>query len=99
MRNLVVAVSVIVVVAGGVVRSWAFTCPVVIKQAEDLVKRAEAAKLSPEARPLLDEAKKQLAEAKAHHAKATTKRDHGDAVRKAKVAAAFAEEALLLQNP
>jgi hypothetical protein len=98
-RNLVVAVSVMVVVAGEVVPSWAFTCPVVIKQAEELVKRAEAAKLSPEARSLLDEAKKQLAEARAHHAKATTKRDHGDAVRKAKVAAAFAEEAILLQNP
>ena len=99
MRTLVVAVSVMLVVAGGVVPAWAFNCPVVIKQAEDLIRKAEAAKLPPDTRPLLDEAKKQLAEAKAHHEKAKTKRDHGDAVRKAKVAAAFAEEALLLQNP
>ena len=91
--------SVVLLTLAVVVPSWAFNCPVVIKQAEDLVRKAEAGKLSPDTRPLLDEAKKQLAEAKAHHAKATTKRDHGDAVRKAKVAAAFAEEALILQNP
>lgn len=82
-----------------VVPSWAFNCPVVIKQAEDLVRKAEAGKLSPDTRPLLDEAKKQLAEAKAHHENAKTKRDHGDAVRKAKIAAAFAEEAIVLQTP
>jgi hypothetical protein len=87
------------VVAGGAGAALAFTCPVVIKQAEDLIRKAEAAKLGPETRPLLDEAKKQLAEAKTHHEKAKTKRDHGDAVRKAKVAAAFAEEAIVLQNP
>ena len=99
MRSPVVAVSVVLIVAGLLAPAWAFNCPVVIKQAEDLVRKAEAAKLSPETRPLLDEAKKQLTEAKAHHETARTKRDHGDAVRKAKVAAAFAEEALTLQNP
>ncbi len=88
-----------VLVAGAVAPAWAFTCPVVIKQAEDLIRKAEAAKLSPETRPLLDEAKKQLTEAKAHHETARTKRDHGDAVRQAKVAAAFADEAITLQNP
>jgi len=82
-----------------VVPSWAFNCPVVIKQAEDLVRKAEAGKLSPDTRPLLDAAKKQLAEAKAHHENAKTKRDHGDAVRTAKIAAAFAEEAIVLQTP
>ncbi len=82
-----------------VVPSWAFNCPVVIKQAEELVRKAEAGKLSPDTRPLLDEAKKLLAEAKAHHENAKTKRDHGDAVRKAKIAAAFAEEAIVLQTP
>ena len=40
-----------------------------------------------------------MTEAKAHHENAKTKRDHGDAVRKAKVAAAYAEEAIVLQNP
>jgi hypothetical protein len=77
----------------------AFTCPVVIKQAEDLIKKAEAGKVTADTRPLIEEAKKQLAEARAHHDNAKTKRDHGDAVRKAKVAAAFAEEAIILQNP
>ncbi len=91
--------SVVLLTLAVVVPSWAFNCPVVIKQAEDLVRKAEAAKLSPDTRPLLDEAKKQLAEAKAHHENAKTKRDHGDAVRKAKIAAAFAEEAIVLQTP
>jgi hypothetical protein len=77
----------------------AFNCPVVIKQAEDLIKKAEAGKVTADTKPLIEEAKKQLAEARAHHDNAKIKRDHGDAVRKAKVAAAFAEEAITLQNP
>jgi len=77
----------------------AFTCPVVIKQAEDLIKKAETGKVNAETKPLIDEAKKQVAEAKAHHDTAKSKRDHGEAVRKAKVAAAFAEEAIVLQIP
>jgi hypothetical protein len=77
----------------------AYNCPVVIKQAEDTIKKAEAGKVSPETRPLIDEAKKLLAEARAHHEAAKTKRDHGDSVRKAKTAIAYAEEAIILQNP
>jgi hypothetical protein len=79
--------------------AWAFNCPVVIKQAEDLIRKAEGGKVTADTKPLIEEAKKQVAEAKAHHEKAKTKRDHGDAVRKAKVAAAFAEEAIVLQQP
>src|SRR5207249_5300527 len=79
--------------------SLAYNCPVVIKQAEDTIKKAEAGKVSPETRQLIDEAKKFLAEAKAHHGNAKTKRDHGDSVRKAKTAIAYAEEAIILQNP
>jgi hypothetical protein len=79
--------------------AWAFTCPVVIKQAEDLIKKAESGKVTPDTKPLIEEAKKLLAEARGHHDNAKTKRDHGDAVRKAKTAAAFAEEAITLQNP
>ena len=79
--------------------AWAFTCPVVIKQAEDLIKKAEGGKVNADTRPLIEEAKKMLAEARAHHETAKTKRDHGDAVRKAKVAAAYAEEAITLQGP
>jgi hypothetical protein len=94
----IVLFSVVLLVAG-VTAAWAFTCPVVIKQAEDLIKKAEAGKVTADTKPLIEEAKKQLAEAKAHHDNAKTKRDHGDAVRKAKVATAFAEEAITLQNP
>src|SRR2546425_2279946 len=99
MSKLAIVVMSLLLILAVVVPSWAFSCPVVIKQAEDLVRKAEAGKLSPDTRPLLDEAKKQLAEAKAHHENAKTKRDHGDAVRKAKIAAAFAEEAIVLQTP
>jgi hypothetical protein len=79
--------------------AWAFNCPVVIKQAEDLIKKAEGGKVTADTKPLIEEARKQIAEAKSHHETAKTKRDHGDAVRKAKVAAAFAEEAIVLQQP
>jgi hypothetical protein len=94
---VVLLVSAGLVLFGSV--SWAYNCPVVIKQAEDTIKKAEAGKVSPETRPLIDEAKKLLAEARAHHETAKTKRDHGDSVRKAKTAIAYAEEAIILQNP
>ena len=94
--GVVLALALMVI---AVPRAWAFTCPVMIKQAEDLIKKAEAGKVTAETKPLIDEAKKQLAEAKAHHDNAKNKRDHGDAVRKAKVAAAYAEEAIVLQVP
>jgi hypothetical protein len=83
----------------GVPAASAFNCPVVIKQADDIIKKAESGKVTPDTKPLIEEAKKQVAEAKTHHETAKTKRDHGDAVRKAKVAAAYAEEAIVLQNP
>jgi hypothetical protein len=94
--GIVLTLALVVIAASQV---WAFTCPVVIKQAEDLIKKAESGKVTADSKPLLDEAKKQLAEARTHHDNAKTKRDHGDAVRKAKIAAAFAEEAILLQVP
>lgn len=77
----------------------AFNCPVVIKQAEDLVRKAEGTKTNADTKPLIDEAKKLLAEAKAHHESAKTKKDHGDAIRKAKTASAYAEEAITLATP
>lgn len=98
MRNIGI-LAVMAVWLASAAPAWAFNCPVVIKQAEDLIKKAEAGKANADTKPLLDEAKKQLAEAKTHHETAKTKKDHGDAVRKAKVAAAFAEEAIVLQNP
>jgi hypothetical protein len=83
---------------GAATTAWAFTCPVFIKQAEDLIKKAEAGKVNADTRPLIEEAKKVLAEARVHHETAKTKRDHADAIRKAKVAAAYAEEAITLQG-
>ena len=94
--GVVLAVALIAVSTGS---ASAFNCPVVIKQAEDLIKKAEAGKPSAETRPLIDEAKKLLNEARAHHEGAKTKKDHGDAVRKAKTAAAYAEEAIVLATP
>jgi type IV secretory pathway VirB6-like protein len=95
--GIILTLLALVVIAAS--QTWAFTCPVVIKQAEDLIKKAESGKVTADTKPLIDEAKKQLAEARAHHDHAKTKRDHGDAVRKAKIAAAFAEEAIVLQGP
>ena len=97
MPTVVVGVTAALILLGPA--AWAYTCPVVIKQAEDLIKKAETGKVTPETRQLIDEAKKLLGEARAHHDNAKTKRDHGDAVRKARVAAAFAEEAIVLQQP
>ena len=95
MKHLRIVALVVVLLVPAV--AWAFNCPVVIKQAEDMIKRAES-KVTPETKPLIDEAKKQLAEAKAHHETAKVKKDHGDAIRKARVAYAFAEEAASLQG-
>ena len=93
LRSVALAILLLVPAA-----AWAFNCPVVIKQAEDMIKRAESGKVTPETKALIDEAKKQLADAKGHHETAKVKKDHGDAVRKAKVAYAFAEEAAALQG-
>ena len=94
--------GVLVVVVLGVLAvsspAHAFNCPVVIMQAEELIKKADA-KATNETRGLIDEARKLLVEARGHHDRAKTKRDHADAIRKAKTAAAFAEEAITLQTP
>ena len=87
------------VVFWSVLPAIAYNCPVQIKHAEDLIKKAEAGKTTPETKALLEEAKKFLAEAKAHHEQARDKKDHADAVRKAKFAQAMAEEVLYLQLP
>ena len=89
----------LVVLAAPTGSAWAFNCPVVIKQAEDLIKKAEAGKPNADTRPLIDEAKKLLAEAKAHHEGAKSKKDHAEAVRKARTASAYAEEAIVLATP
>jgi hypothetical protein len=98
MKRAGVVLALVLLVASAPV-AWGFTCPVVIKQAEDLIKKAEGGKVTADTRPLIEEAKKLVAEAKAHHEAAKAKRDHGDAIRKAKTATAYAEEAITLQIP
>jgi hypothetical protein len=98
MRRFVALVTMALAVLAVASPARAFTCPVHIKQAEDLIAKAEA-KVTPETRGLVDEAKKMLVEAKGHHETAKGKRDHAAAVRKAKVASAVAEEAITLQSP
>ena len=98
MKRLAVLIMIAVLALATAPAVLAFNCPVVIKQAEDLIKKAEA-KVTADTRGLVDDAKKMVAEAKAHHENAKTKRDHADAVRKAKVASALAEEAITLQSP
>src|SRR5438105_11135426 len=92
-------ISIAMLVLAVAAPAWAFNCPVVIKQAEDLIKKAEGTKVNADSTPLIAEAKKLVAEAKTHHENAKTKKDHGDAIRKAKTASAYAEEAITLATP
>ncbi len=94
-RLVVTAAAGLLVLAGP---AAAFNCPVAIQQAEDLLRKAET-RATAETRPLLEDARRYLAEARAHHEQARTRRDHGDAVRKAKFAQALAEEVLMLAAP
>jgi hypothetical protein len=97
MKRLASLTAVVAIALAPASLAFAFTCPVVIQQAEDLIKKAQA-KATTDTRGLVEDAKKMLAEAKAHHETAKGKRDHADAVRKAKVASALAEEAITLQS-
>ncbi len=74
-------------------------CPVVIKQAEELIARAERGKTTPESEALLEDARKLVREARVNHENAKSKKDHDDAIRKARTAFGLAEEALKLQAP
>jgi hypothetical protein len=105
MKGAVMTTRAVVLVLAGVLASSlsvvgsadAYTCPVLIKQAQDAIARAERSRLAPEGRSLLEDAKSLVAEAQRHHQTAKTKRDHDDAVRKARTALGLAEEALKLQ--
>ena len=52
MRRLVVAL-VVALIAVSTASVWAFNCPVVIKQAEDLIKKAESGKVTTDTKPLI----------------------------------------------
>ena len=64
MKSVSLALALLLGIAGV---ALAFNCPVVIKQAEDMIKKAEAGKVTADTKPLIEEAKKQVTEAKAHH--------------------------------
>jgi hypothetical protein len=80
----------------------AYSCPILIKEAEDQIARAEAALAKATggdraaADAALAEAKRMVAEARKEHEGAKAKAGHAAAVRKAKIARAYAEEAQVL---
>jgi hypothetical protein len=80
----------------------AYSCPILIKEAEDQIVRAEAALAKATggdraaADAALAEAKRMVAEARKEHEGAKAKPGHAAAVRKAKIARAYAEEAQAL---
>ena len=76
----------------------AYNCPVQIKLAEELIARAEKGKNTAESKKLLEDARKLLGEARVHHEQAKTKKDHDEAIRKAKAAQERADEAMKLQQ-
>ncbi len=83
----------------------AYSCPILIKEADELIAKAQSAVAKsvspdkPHAEQALAEAKKLVGEARRDHEGAKGKVGHADAVRKAKMAKAFAEEALVLSQP
>ena len=77
----------------------AYMCPVLIKQAEELIARAARGKTTAESAALLEDARKLVQEARQHHENAKSKKDHDEAIRKARTAMGLAEEALKLQTP
>jgi hypothetical protein len=80
----------------------AFSCPILIKEAEEQIGRAEAALARsaspdrPAAEQALAEAKRMVGEARKAHEGAKAKANHAAAMRKAKIARAYAEEAQIL---
>ncbi len=102
MRTLGVAAAALFALGAWTPAASAYTCPLLIKEAESLIAKAEAAVAKASggdkaaAERALGEAKKLVAEARRDHEGATAKLGHAEAVRKAKTAKAFAEEALVL---
>jgi len=91
-----IACTVVVLVAPP---ARAYMCPVVIKQAEELIARAERGKTTRHAAARLEDAVKHGGEAGAHHENATPNKDHDGASRKVWTVLGLAQEALNLQEP
>jgi len=93
-KGIVFTLALALVVAwGGIPVMASESCPIQIKQAEELIKRVEASTKSPETRALLVEATKFLAAAKSTHDQVGTEEQPGT-VGKAKSALDLAEEYL-----
>jgi len=101
-RRVVLAVLVALAWAPAPHPAAAYSCPLLIKEADDLIARAEAAvhkSTAPDraaAERALAEARRWVAEARKDHEGARAKADHAAAVRKAKIAKAYADEAQVL---
>lgn len=103
MRSLIGTVSAVAVVLLGSGVSWAFECPARIDEARAALQKAEAAvdktkaAAKAAARGPLGKAKEMLAHAEAEHKGAgQDAKRHAEAVREARTAQGYAEEARLI---
>jgi len=103
MRRLVAGWVVVAVVLVGGVPAWAFECPARIEEARGALQKAEAAldkakaAAKAAARGPLGKAKEMLAHAEAEHKGAgQDAKKHAEAVREARTAQGYAEEARLI---
>ena len=103
MRRLLAGWVVVAVMGWGVGAAWAFECPARIDEARSAVQKAEAAldkakaAAKAAARGPLGKAKEMLAHAEAEHKGAgQDAKKHAEAVREARTAQGYAEEARLI---
>ena len=103
MRGIMAGLAVLVVVGAGAGAGWAFECPTRIDEARAAVQKAEAAldkakaAAKAAARGPLGRAKETLAHAEAEHKGAGgDAKKHAEAVREARTAQGYAEEARLI---
>jgi hypothetical protein len=96
MRRMVSALVLGALVMVGAAVGWAFECPSRIDEARAAVQKAEAA-VKAAARGPLGKAKEMLAHAEAEHkAAGQDVKKHAEAVREARIAQGYAEEARLI---
>lgn len=103
MRGAITGLVVLVLIGAGAVAGWAFECPARLDEARAAVQKAEAAldkakaAAKAAARGPLSKAKDMLAHAEAEHKGAgSDAKKHAEAVREARTAQGYAEEARLI---
>ncbi len=105
MRRVALVVLVALAWAAAPLPAGAYSCPILINEADELIAKADAAVQKSTAADraaaerALAEAKRMVAEARKEHEGAKAKAGHAAAVRKAKIAKAYAEEAQVLAGP